>query len=84
MAKSRETFQKRMKEKKRMDRKQEKRDKKEQRKAENAGAENTLETMIAFIDENGNLTETPPEEIKGSLKKAGILIPETTDVSGNG
>ncbi len=72
MAKSKETYQKRQKEKKRMERKQAKREKIEQRRAENSGTGKDLEDMIAFVDENGNLTETPPETLKVNLKAVGL------------
>ncbi|HEU4607363.1 MAG TPA: hypothetical protein VFS31_04585 [Chitinophagaceae bacterium] len=64
MAKSRETFQKRLKEKKRRERKMAKKEKLEQRRAENESGGKSLQDMIAYVDEDGNLTETPPEGVK--------------------
>lgn len=60
MAKSKETFLKREKEKQRIQRQAEKREKQALRKA---AAENgkPLGAMLAFVDENGNLTDTPPD-----------------------
>ena len=60
MAKSKETFNKKEKEKKRLKQRQEKREKMEQRKA-NATKGKSLDDMIAYIDENGNLSSTPPD-----------------------
>jgi cold shock CspA family protein len=60
MAKSKETFNKREKEKKRQQQKVEKREKMEQRKA-NSGSSRSLDDMMAYLDENGNLTSTPPD-----------------------
>lgn len=60
MAKAKETFMKREKQKKRLERLREKRKKMEQRKSESHKGK-SLEDMIAFVDENGNLTSTPPD-----------------------
>jgi cold shock CspA family protein len=60
MAKSKETFNKKEKEKKRLKQRQEKREKKEERKA-NAKKGNSLEEMMAYIDEDGNISDTPPD-----------------------
>lgn len=60
MAKSKETFNKREKEKKRIKQREEKREKMEQRKA-SAGSPRSLDDMMAYLDENGNLTTTPPD-----------------------
>lgn len=59
MAKSNETFNKKEKEKKRLKKQQEKKERAEQRKA---GAEKgkSLEDMMAYIDEDGNITDKPP------------------------
>ncbi len=59
MGKSNETFNKKEKEKKRLKKQQEKREKAEDRKA-NSDKGKTLEQMMAYIDENGNITSTPP------------------------
>jgi cold shock CspA family protein len=60
MAKSKETFNKKDKEQKRFKYKQDKRQKMEERKA-NKKDGNSLEGMIAYLDENGNLSDTPPD-----------------------
>lgn len=56
MAKSKDTFMKREKEKKRLQKLQEKKEKKERRKAD-VGNGKTIEDMIAFVDEDGNLSD---------------------------
>lgn len=60
MAKSKETFNKKEKEKKRLKQRQEKKEKMQERKA-NAGKAKSLDDMIAYIDEDGNFTSTPPD-----------------------
>lgn len=63
MAKSKETFEKKEKEKKRAKAKQEKAEKREERKA-NAKKGQSLNDMMAYIDENGNISSTPPDPKK--------------------
>lgn len=60
MAKSKETFNKKEKEKRRNKQKQEKKQKMEERKA-NKKKGTPLEDMLAYLDEDGNLTNTPPD-----------------------
>jgi len=60
MAKSKETFGKKEKEKKRLKQQQDKREKMEVRKA-NAKKGKSLDEMMAYVDENGNLSATPPD-----------------------
>ena len=65
MAKSQETYNKKEKEKKRLKKKEDKQKKKEERRAlaeENGGG--GLESMMAYVDEYGNITDTPPDETK--------------------
>ncbi|HEU4471825.1 MAG TPA: cold shock domain-containing protein [Flavisolibacter sp.] len=63
MAKSKETFNKREKEKKKQKQRQEKQEKMEDRKA-NAKKGKSLEEMMAYIDENGNISSTAPDPSK--------------------
>lgn len=63
MAKSKATFGKRDKEKKKLERRQEKAERKEERKA-NAQKGASLEDMLVYIDEDGNFTNTPPDPRK--------------------
>ena len=63
MAKSQETWNKKELEKKKQQKKKEKVQRKEERKA-NAKEGQSLDDMIAYVDENGNLTSTPPDPKK--------------------
>ena len=63
MAKSQATFSKKENEKKRIKKRQDKEEKREQRKA-NAKKGKSLEEMFAYVDENGNLSSTPPDPMK--------------------
>lgn len=56
------TFEKREKEKKRLQKQEEKKRRKEERKANTPGG--GLENMMAYVDENGMLTDTPPDPTK--------------------
>ena len=60
MAKSKETFNKKDKEQKRFKQRQDKMQKMEERKA-NKKKGGGLEGMMAYLDEDGNLTDTPPD-----------------------
>lgn len=59
MGKSNETFNKKEKEKKRLKKQQEKKEKSELRKASSVKGKG-LDEMMAYVDENGNITDTPP------------------------
>jgi cold shock CspA family protein len=68
MARSTGAFNKRDNEKKKLQKRKEKEQRKEERK--NAGKEGkTFEDMIAYVDENGNLTSTPPDLTKKKVIK---------------
>ena len=60
MSRPTETFNKKEKEKKRLKKQQEKKEKAEERKA-SAVKGKSLDEMMAYIDENGNITSTPPD-----------------------
>jgi cold shock CspA family protein len=62
MAKSKETFGKKEKEKKRLKQIQEKKEKMEARKAN--PQKKSLDDMMAYIDEDGNISSTPPDPKK--------------------
>ncbi len=68
MGKSQETFSKKEKEKKRLKKRLEKQQKKEERKANSDGG--GLDNMIAYVDEFGNITDTPPDPTKKKKVKA--------------
>lgn len=63
MARAQETFSKKENEKKRLKKKTEKEEKKKERQA-NAEKGQSLEDMLAYVDENGNITSTPPDPTK--------------------
>lgn len=63
MSKSQETFNKKENEKKRQKKKKDKEEKKEERKA-NAKKGMSLEDMMAYVDENGNIVPNPPDPRK--------------------
>ena len=74
MAKSKQTFNKREREKKRQKKKQEKQERRAQRKAEKAEGLNTNEDNFSYVDEDGNLTSTPPDPKKKKKIKAEDII----------
>jgi cold shock CspA family protein len=59
MARSQETFSKKEKEKKRLKKRKEKAEKKEERSANSSGG--GLDNMMAYVDEFGRITDTPPD-----------------------
>jgi cold shock CspA family protein len=63
MAKSKATFSKRDKEKKKLEKRQEKAEKREERKA-NAVKGASLEDMMVYVDEDGKFSSTPPDPKK--------------------
>lgn len=63
MARSKDTSNKREKEKQRQKEKREKREKMDERRANQAKGK-TLDDMLAYVDENGNITSTPPDPDK--------------------
>jgi cold shock CspA family protein len=68
MSKSQETFSKKEKEKKKLKQRQDKEEKMEERKA-NAKKGKSLEDMMAYIDENGNISSAPPDPKKKKIFK---------------
>lgn len=82
MAKSQTTFSKKEKEKKRLQKRREKEEKRAQRKLDNNKGK-ALDDMIAYVDEFGNIVDTPPdpeerEEINPEdISVSGYQAPET-------
>lgn len=65
MAKSKQTFNKKEREKKRRKKRKEKLERREMRKSEKAErGKLTFEEQLSYVDENGNLTNTPPDPTK--------------------
>jgi len=62
MARPQETFGKKEKEKKKLKKREEKQRKKEERKSNAKSGD--LEDMLVYVDENGQLTDTPPDPSK--------------------
>nr|MBC7612337.1 cold shock domain-containing protein [Pseudopedobacter sp.] len=62
MAKSQETFNKKEKEKIKKKKREDKQHRKEERKAN--ASDGSFESMIAYVDENGNFSSTPPDSSK--------------------
>lgn len=72
MSKSQDTWNKKEAEKKRAKKKQDKEQRKEERKA---NASNNFEDMLAYVDEYGNITSTPPDPTKKiEIKEEDIQI----------
>ena len=75
MGKSQESYNKKEKEKKRRKKKKDKQERQEQRKAEKAErGTKTFEEMLSYVDENGNLSSTPPDPSKKVKIKAEDII----------
>jgi cold shock CspA family protein len=80
MGRSQETFSKKDKEKNKIKKRQEKMLKKEERKANSKGG--GLENMMAYLDENGNITDTPMDpkaKITVDADSIDINVPKRTD-----
>lgn len=78
MGKSQETWTKKEREKKKQKNRQDKADKKQERK-ENAKEGKSLEDMLAYVDENGNISSTPPDprkKIKVNVEDIEIGVPK--------
>lgn len=76
-----ESFNKKEKEKQRQKKKQEKEQRKQERRANASGG--GLENMMAYVDEFGNITDTPPDPAKKreevSLEDIEISIPKRAE-----
>ena len=66
------TFEKREKEKKRQQKQEEKKRRKEERKA-NPSSGGGLDSMMAYVDENGRLSSTPPDPLKRVVVDASTI-----------
>lgn len=81
MARSQQTFGKKEKEKKRLKKREEKAKRKEERRANSKGG--AFEDMIAYVDENGHLTDTPPDpanKVKVDAESIVIGIPKKEEM----
>ena len=83
MGKSQETFSKKEKEKKKIKKRQDKEQKKEERMATSQKGKG-IDEMLAYVDDNGNITSTPPDPknkrvVKQEDIQIGIAKQEATD-----
>lgn len=82
MARAQETFSKKENEKKRLKKKNDKEEKKKERQA-NATTGQSLEDMLAYVDEDGNITSTPPDPTRKrkeiSLESIQVAVPKQED-----
>lgn len=79
MGKSKETFNKKEKEKKRLKKRKEKEEKKAERRANSPGG--GLENMLAYVDEFGNISDTPPspdQKVEVDVESIELGIPKKT------
>lgn len=84
MAKSQNRSIKNEKEKKKAQKRQEKEQRKEERKATSKDGK-SLDDMIAYVDEYGNITSTPPDPTRKTLVNADdivIGVPTQTETRG--
>ena len=82
MAKNKDSFNKREKEKQRRKEKQGKKEKMEERRANQVKGK-SLDDMMAYIDEDGNITSTPPDPQKKKVFNAEdieIGVPKSQEV----
>jgi cold shock CspA family protein len=82
MAKSKETWNKKETEKKKEKKRKEKEQRKEDRKA-NAKEGISFDDMIAYVDENGNISSTPPDPTKKRIIKEEdieVSVPKQADI----
>lgn len=81
MGRSQETFGKKEREKKRLKKQEDKRQKKEERKSDSDKGK-SWEDMIAYVDEFGRITDTPPDPSKRvaiDVENIQIGIPKEED-----
>jgi cold shock CspA family protein len=73
MGRSQESYSKKEKEKRKLQKRKEKEARKEERKA--SGGKTSFEDMIAYTDEFGNITSTPPDlQTKDEVKAEDIVL----------
>lgn len=86
MARPKETYNKKQREVKKQQHLQEKRQRAEERKAEKKSG--NLEDMMAYLDENGNITSTPPDpsrkKVEIALEDIQISPPKLEDLGADG
>lgn len=81
MPKSSGTFNKRENEKKRIQKRKDKEQRREERKADNTSK--SFESMIAYVDENGNFSSTPPDTTMKKIVKESDIDLSSRNKGGN-
>ena len=76
-----ETFNKKEKEKKKQQKKQEKEQRKADRKA-NSKTGQSLEDMMAYVDEYGNITSTPPDPNRKQIINTNDIVIGSRNIEG--
>jgi cold shock CspA family protein len=76
-----ESFGKKEKEKKKQQKRKEKEQKKAERKA-NAKSGQSLDEMMAYVDENGNISDTPPDPDKKKIIKENDIVLGSRNLGG--
>lgn len=80
MAKPRETFNKKELEKRKQQKRKEKEERKEFRKSNEKGPQ-SLEDMMAYVDENGNLSTSPPDPNKIKKVRTEDIVTGSRNIS---
>lgn len=83
MGKSQETFSKKEREKKKQRKRKEKLEKKEARREDSSNIES--DDMIAYVDEFGNISDTPPDPTRRKKVKAEnilVSVPKADEIEG--
>jgi cold shock CspA family protein len=78
-----ETWNKKEREKKKQQKKKEKAEKRQERKENNKNG-NDLDSMLAYLDENGNLSSSPPDPKKRNIIRAediNISVPKQQPIN---
>jgi cold shock CspA family protein len=83
MARSQASVTKKEKEKKKLAKRKEKEQRKEERKA-NSMEGKPLEDMMAYVDENGNISSTPPDPQKKHAVKTDDIVIGSRNTGGAG
>jgi cold shock CspA family protein len=77
-----DTFNKKENEKKKQQKKKEKEERKAERKA-HAKPGQALEDMLAYVDENGNLSSTPPDPTRKKVIREDDIVTGSRNIGGN-
>jgi cold shock CspA family protein len=76
-----ESYNKKEKEKKKQQKRKDKEQKKAERKA-NSKTGQTLDSMMAYVDENGNISATPPDPTKKRIVKESEIVLGSRNIGG--